>query len=42
MCKNEQFLQMLWTDDHIEMSLRDLLHAIKVNGFRLISMTSKN
>jgi hypothetical protein len=41
MSKNEKFLQMLWTNDSIDMSMADLLRAIKCNGFRLVRMTSQ-
>ena len=39
--QREAFLNLLWVNDHIEMTFKDLLRAIKCNGFRLIGMTSK-
>lgn len=41
MCQNEKFIQFLWTTDSIDMSMSDLLRAIKCNGFRLVRMTSQ-
>ena len=39
--QREAFLNLLWVNDHIEMTFNDLLRAIKCNGFRLIGMTNK-
>ena len=39
--QREAFLNLLWVNDHIEMTFKDLLRAIKCNGFHLVGMTSK-
>ena len=39
--QREAFLNLLWVNDHIDMTFAVLLRAVKCNGFRLIGMTSK-
>jgi len=37
MCNDEAFIQMLWRDPTFAVGYRDIMLAIKVNGFRLVS-----
>lgn len=41
MCLIEHYLQGLWLNDSINMSMDDLIFTIRLNGFKYLGATSK-